>query len=100
MSGAALLDFLTEGDFLDDAEIPSAYTPLGRIRRATCGPRAAPSPLSDEPGRWQSHMFPVDDVVEDINPGVLPPVTWITPRLSSPSTPSTTPVTERTGRRR
>jgi len=75
-------DFLTEGDLLNRADIPwaqyaasedqkgyiwSAYSAIRRYR--------------EDPERWQRHMFPVDDVVDDIKAGLLPPVTWITPRF-------------------
>ena len=75
-------DFLTEGDLLSRAGIPwayyaatqwqngyiwSAYTAIRRIR--------------EDPDRWQEHVFPVDDVVEHAERGLLPPVTWITPRF-------------------
>ena len=75
-------DFQTEGDLLNRARIPwayyaasedqkgyiwSAYSAIGRYRM--------------HPERWQKHMFPVDEVVDDIREGLLPPVTWITPRF-------------------
>jgi phospholipase C len=75
-------DFLTEGDLLNRAGIPwaqyaasedqkgyiwSAYAAIRRYR------------MHEE--RWQRHMFRVDDVVSDIREGLLPPVTWITPRF-------------------
>src|SRR3989304_2725381 len=42
---------------------------------------AAPPPVGAlPPARWQRHMFPVDDVVDDIRAGLLPPVTWIRKR--------------------
>jgi phospholipase C len=75
-------DFLTEGDLLNRARIPwaqyaasedqkgyiwSAYSAIRRYRM--------------HEARWQRHMFPVDEVVRDIREGLLPPVTWITPRF-------------------
>src|SRR4029450_4177583 len=31
--------------------------------------------------RWNRHMFPVDQLVRDIELDALPPVTWVTPRF-------------------
>ena len=74
--------FATEGDLLDGAGVLwsyyaanedergyiwSAYSAIGRYR--------------NEPAVWNAHVHPVDHVVADINAGVLPAVTWITPRF-------------------
>ena len=79
---APCFDFLTEGDLLNRAGIPwayyaatqwqngyiwSAYTAIRRFR--------------EDERLWQRHMFPVDDFVEHARAGLLPPVTWVTPRF-------------------
>jgi phospholipase C len=75
-------DFETEGDLLNDAGIPWSYyaaseqqkgyiwSAFSAIRRYRLNPK-----------RWQAHIQPVDRVVKDIGDGLLPPVTWITPRF-------------------
>jgi phospholipase C len=74
-------DFLTEGDLLNDAGIPWAYygatnTEYGYIWTAYSAIRR----YREHPERWAKHIRPVDRVVDDIEAGLLPPVTWITPR--------------------
>ena len=75
-------DFLTEGDLLRRAGIPWAYYAAeedqrGHIWSAYSSIRR----YREHPERWQRHMFPVDRVVQDIEAGRLPAVTWITPRF-------------------
>lgn len=77
----ACFDFLTEGDLLDRAGIPWAYyaarnTQYGYIWSAYSAIRR----YREDPERWASRIRPVDDIFDDIERGVLPPVTWITPR--------------------
>ncbi len=75
-------DFLTEGDLLTRAGIPWAYYAAREDQRGYIwSAYSAIHRYRMNPDRWQSHMFPVDDVVEDIRAGLLPPVTWITPRF-------------------
>jgi phospholipase C len=35
--------------------------------------------IRNDPVRWESHVFGVDQLIPDINDGHLPPVTWVTP---------------------
>ena len=75
-------DFLTEGDLLRRAGIPWAYYAAeedqrGHIWSAYSSIRR----YREHPERWQQHMVPVDRVVQDIEAGRLPAVTWITPRF-------------------
>ena len=75
-------DFLTEGDLLTRAGIPWAYYAANEDQRGYIwSAYSAIRRYRENPERWQRHMFPVDDVVEDIEAGLLPPVTWITPRF-------------------
>ncbi|MEX0985338.1 MAG: alkaline phosphatase family protein [Actinomycetota bacterium] len=74
-------DFLTEGDLLNEAGIPWAYygatnTQYGYIWSAYSAIRR----YREHPERWAEHIRPVDRVIDDIDDGLLPPVTWITPR--------------------
>ncbi len=75
-------DFTTEGDLLSKARIPWAYyaatnTQIGYIWSAY----AAIGRYRNDRQLWDQHFFPVDNVVQDIEAGRLPPVTWITPRF-------------------
>jgi phospholipase C len=75
-------DFLTEGDLLTRADIPWAYYAAAEDQKGYIwSAYSAIHRYRMNPERWQRHMFPVDDVVEDIEAGLLPPVTWITPRF-------------------
>jgi phospholipase C len=75
-------DFLTEGDLLTRADIPWAYYAANEDQRGYIwSAYSAIRRYREHPERWQRHMFPVDDVVEAIQAGLLPPVTWITPRF-------------------
>jgi len=82
-------DFQTEGDLLDRAGIPWAYysaPPVPYGHRAHSGyiwsAYAAVRHIRDDPNEWDSHMFPVQHVLQDIEEGDLPPVTWITPEFA------------------
>jgi phospholipase C len=73
-------DFLTEGDLLTQAGIDWAYyaaepDQLGYIWSAYSAIRHI-----RETNQWAKHVFPVDDLLDDIRADRLPPVTWITPR--------------------
>jgi phospholipase C len=75
-------DFLTEGDLLLRAGIPWAYysatnTQNGYLWSAYDAVRH----IRQDTQLWQSHVFPVDGLVQDIRDNRLPPVTWVTPRF-------------------
>jgi len=75
-------DFKTEGDLLNRAGIPWAYYAAKEDQRGYIwSAYAAIRRYREDPEKWQRHMFPVDNVIEDIEEGKLPPVTWITPRF-------------------
>jgi phospholipase C len=75
-------DFLTEGDLLNRAGIPWAYYAASEDQRGYIwSAYSAIRRYRMNPDRWQRHVFPVDDVIEDIRAGLLPPITWITPRF-------------------
>jgi phospholipase C len=75
-------DFTTEGDLLNRAGIPWAYYAAAEDQKGYIwSAYSAIRRYRENPDRWQRHMFPVDDVVEDIAAERLPPVTWITPRF-------------------
>ncbi len=75
-------DFLTEGDLLNRAKIPWAYYAASEDQKGYIwSAYSAIRRYRMNPERWRRHMFPVDDVVKDIRAGLLPPVTWITPRF-------------------
>jgi phospholipase C len=74
-------DFETMGDLLDRRGIPWAYysaTPMqnGYHWQAF----SAIKRYRHDRFLWQEHIFPVDNLVRDIEDGRLPPVTWVTPR--------------------
>ena len=75
-------DFDTAGDLLERKGIPWAFYSAdpgqnGYLWSAYSAIRG----YRDDPGRWRNHMFPVDNLVRDIRRGLLPPVTWVTPRF-------------------
>lgn len=75
-------DFLTEGDLLNRARIPWAYYAASENQKGYIwSAYSAIRRYRMHESRWQRHMFPVDDVVRDIREGLLPPVTWVTPRF-------------------
>jgi phospholipase C len=75
-------DFVTEGDLLNRAGIPWAYYAAQEDQRGYIwSAYAAIRRYRENPEKWQRHIFPVDRVVDDIEAGALPPVTWITPRF-------------------
>jgi phospholipase C len=75
-------DFQTEGDLLNDANIPWAYYAASEDQRGYIwSAYSAIRRYREHPDRWQQHIFPVDNVVQDIEANGLPPVTWITPRF-------------------
>jgi phospholipase C len=74
-------DFLTEGDLLNEAGIPWAYYAADPIQKGYIWSAYAAIRRYRMTPLWEQHVFSVDDVVEDIRDGMLPPVTWITPRF-------------------
>ena len=75
-------DLLTEGDLLNRAGIPWAYYAAEEDQRGYIwSAYSSIRRYREHPERWQRHMFPVDRVVQDIEAGRLPAVTWITPRF-------------------
>jgi phospholipase C len=75
-------DFLTEGDLLNRAGIPWAYYAASEEQKGYIwSAYSAIRRYRMHEDRWQRHMFSVDEVVKDIRGGLLPPVTWITPRF-------------------
>jgi phospholipase C len=75
-------DFETEGDLLNRANIPWSYYAASEQQKGYIwSAYSAIRRYRENPKRWQHHIQPVDGVVRDIEAGVLPPVTWITPRF-------------------
>ena len=75
-------DFLTEADLLMEEDIPWAYYSATNMQNGYLWSAFdAIRHIREDEQVWQSHVFPVDDVVEHISGGYLPPVTWITPRF-------------------
>ncbi|HEU4354288.1 MAG TPA: alkaline phosphatase family protein [Actinomycetota bacterium] len=75
-------DFETEGDLLNRADIPWAYYAATEDQRGYIwSAYSAIRRYRENPEKWQRHMYPVDNVVQDILANKLPPVTWITPRF-------------------
>jgi phospholipase C len=75
-------DIETVGDLLERKSIPWAYysaTPYqnGYLWNAF----SAISHVRHDEERWARHIFPVDELVHDIEENRLPPVTWVTPRF-------------------
>jgi len=75
-------DFKTEGDLLNRREIPWAYYAATEQQKGYIwSAYSAIRRYREDPQNWNQHIFPVDDVVDDIRADSLPPVTWITPRF-------------------
>ena len=82
-------DFRTEGDLLTQAHVPwASYSapPVPGTQPQRSGyiwnAFDAIRHIRRQSAEWDSHIFNVDDVVSDIRHGVLPPVTWVTPRFA------------------
>jgi phospholipase C len=74
--------FRTEGDLLSQSGISWAYYAAtdeqnGYVWSAYNAVRR----YRHSPKLWARHIFPVDDLMSDIEAGGLPAVTWITPRF-------------------
>jgi phospholipase C len=75
------LDFLTEGDLLNEAGIPWAYYAATQWQDGYLwSAYDAIRHVREDPEMWRRHMFGVDGLIRDIEDGLLPPVTWVTPR--------------------
>jgi phospholipase C len=75
-------DFETEGDLLNEHDIPWAYYAATEQQRGYIwSAYSAIARYRDHPKRWGTYMRPVDHVLADIRADQLPPVTWITPRF-------------------
>jgi len=75
-------DFLTEADLLMRAGIPWAYYSATNMQSGYLwSAYDAVRHIREDEELWQTHIFPVDNVVQDIEDGRLPPVTWVTPRF-------------------
>jgi phospholipase C len=75
-------DFATEGDLLNRAGIPwNYYAATEQQKGYIWSAYSAIRRYRQHPATWAQHMFPVDQVVDDIRADRLPPVTWITPRF-------------------
>lgn len=75
-------DFLTEADLLMRAGIPWAYYSATNMQSGYLwSAYDAVRHIREDEELWQTHVFPVDNVVHDIEDGRLPPVTWVTPRF-------------------
>ena len=79
---APCFDFLTEGDLLMDAGIPWAYYAATQEQNGYLwSAYDAVRHIRENEEIWQTHMFPVDEFVGQAREGLLPPVTWVTPRF-------------------
>ena len=75
-------DFMTEGDLLLRAGIPWAYYSATNMQNGYLwSAYDAVRHIRQDTQLWQSHIFPVDGLVQDVRDGRLPPVTWVTPRF-------------------
>ncbi len=75
-------DFLTEGDLLTEAGIPWAYYAATQWQNGYIwSAYDAVRHIREDEEVWQSHIFPVDGFVQQAGDGLLPPVTWVTPRF-------------------
>jgi phospholipase C len=75
-------DFETEGDLLSGAGIPWAYYSATQYQNGYLwSAYDAVRHVRENPDVWQNHIFAVDGFVRDLRDGLLPPVTWVTPRF-------------------
>jgi len=82
-------DFATEGDLLAKAGVPWAYYAAPPVPWTDPGRSgyiwsayAAVRHIRDDPVEWHHHVFPVQELVDDIQADRLPPVTWVTPQFA------------------
>jgi phospholipase C len=79
---APCFDFTTEGDLLSRAGIPWGYYAATQWQNGYIwSAYDAVKHIRNDPAVWQQHIFPVDDFAEQARAGLLPPVTWVTPRF-------------------
>jgi len=75
-------DFKTEADLLMEAGIPWAYYAATQEQNGyVWSAYDAVRHIRENEEIWQNHIFPVDDFEEQALGGLLPPVTWVTPRF-------------------
>ena len=75
-------DFKTEGDLLNGASIPWAYYAATQYQNGYLwSAYDAVRHVRANEAQWQQHIFGVDGLIGDIRNGLLPPVTWVTPRF-------------------
>jgi phospholipase C len=75
-------DFLTEADLLMEQGIPWAYYAATQEQNGYLwSAYDAVRHIREDEEIWQNHIFPVDDFVRQAKDGLLPPVTWVTPRF-------------------
>jgi phospholipase C len=75
-------DFLTEGDLLSEAKIPWAYYAATQYQNGYLwSAYDAIRHVRENEAYWQTHIFPVDGFAQQARAGLLPPVTWVTPRF-------------------
>ncbi|MGQ0670221.1 MAG: alkaline phosphatase family protein [Actinomycetota bacterium] len=75
-------DFQTEGDLLDGAGIPWAYYSATNMQNGYLWSAFdAVRHYRENEELWRDRIFPVDDLIGQIRDGLLPPVTWVTPRF-------------------
>jgi len=82
-------DFRTEADLLEQRDIPWAYyaaPPVPWEQAPSSGyiwsAFASVRHVRDDAAEWAHHVFPVQQVVDDIQQDRLPPVTWVTPQFA------------------
>jgi phospholipase C len=79
---APCFDFLTEGDLLTRAGIPWAYYAATQYQNGYIwSAYNAVRHIREDEAYWAEHVFAVDDFVAHAEQGLLPPVTWVTPRF-------------------
>ncbi len=75
-------DFLTEGDLLTEAGVPWAYYSATQYQNGYLwSAYDAVRHIREDEDFWRTHVFPVDNLLGDVRHGLLPPVTWVTPRF-------------------
>jgi phospholipase C len=75
-------DFLTEGDLLTRAGIPWAYYAATQEQNGyVWSAYDAVRHIREDEQYWRSHILPVDAFARQARAGLLPPVTWVTPRF-------------------
>jgi phospholipase C len=78
--GRPCFDFPTVGDQLTDADIPWAYYSSQPFQSGYIWNAYASFPSIRETDEWTRRVRPVDRLLDHIEAGALPAVTWATPR--------------------